>query len=104
MAASRSPQLRLLHIRDEIDGLSAALAGVTFDAYQGSYTFRRVTERALQIISEAARALPVDLTARHPGAPWNARTQVRHLPLILFRGSWLTEPALGPRRANVHSH
>jgi uncharacterized protein with HEPN domain len=72
MAASRSPQLRLLHIRDEIDGLSAALAGVTFDAYQGSYTFRRVTERALQIISEAARALPVDLTARHPGAPWNA--------------------------------
>ena len=56
MAASQSPQLRLLHIRDEIDGLSAALAGVTFEAYQGSYAFRRVTERALQIISEAARA------------------------------------------------
>jgi uncharacterized protein with HEPN domain len=72
MAASRSPRLRLLNIRDEIDGVSAALAGVTFETYQGSYTFRRVTERALQIISEAARALPPDLTARHPGAPWSA--------------------------------
>jgi uncharacterized protein with HEPN domain len=72
MAASRSPQLRLLHIRDEIDGLSATLAGVTFETYQGSYALRRVTERALQIISEAARALPSELTARHPGAPWSA--------------------------------
>jgi uncharacterized protein with HEPN domain len=72
MAATRSPQARLLHIRDEIDGLSAALKGVTFEQYRDSYTLRRVTERALQIISEAARALPDDLTARYPGAPWRA--------------------------------
>jgi uncharacterized protein with HEPN domain len=72
MAASRKPRLRLLHIRDEIDGLSATLTDVSFEAYQGSYSLRRVTERALQIISEAARALPSDLTARHPAAPWSA--------------------------------
>src|SRR5882724_255476 len=72
MAASRSPHLRLLHIRDEIEGLSAALKGVTFETYQGSYALRRATERALQIISEAARALPSDLTASHPRAPWSA--------------------------------
>jgi uncharacterized protein with HEPN domain len=72
MAASRNPQFRLLHIRDEIDGLSTALAGVTFETYRGSYALRRITERALQIISEAARALPTDLTARHPSAPWSA--------------------------------
>jgi uncharacterized protein with HEPN domain len=53
-------------------GLSAALEGVSFEQYRDSYTLRRVTERALQIISEAARALPDDLTARHPGAPWRA--------------------------------
>jgi uncharacterized protein with HEPN domain len=76
MAATRSPKIRLLHIRDEIDGLSAALEGVTFEQYRESYTLRRVTERALQIISEAARALPHDLTARHPGAPWRAITGI----------------------------
>jgi hypothetical protein len=64
MAASRSPQLRLLHIRDEIDGLSAALVGVTFETYRRSYAFRRITERALQIISEAARALRAPGRAR----------------------------------------
>ena len=56
MAATRNPKLRLLHIRDEIDGLTAALAGVSFEQYRGSYALRRVTERALQIVSEAARA------------------------------------------------
>jgi len=52
MAATRNPRLRLLHIRDEIEGLSVALKGVTFEQYRESYTLRRVTERALQIISE----------------------------------------------------
>jgi len=72
MAASRNPRLRLLHIRDEIDGLSVTLQGVTFETYRGSYPLRRVTERALQIISEAARALPSDLTVGYPDAPWSA--------------------------------
>src|SRR5262249_53996523 len=72
MAATRNPELRLIHIRDEIEGLSAALHGVTFEQYRESYTLRRVTERALQIISEAARTLPDELTARHSGTPWHA--------------------------------
>jgi hypothetical protein len=67
MAATRNPRNRLIHIRDEIEGLSAAVKGVTFEQYRDSYTLRRVTERALQIISEAARALPDELTARHSG-------------------------------------
>jgi uncharacterized protein with HEPN domain len=72
MAASQSPHLRLLHIRDEIDGITATLSGVTFAAYSDSYALRRAAERAVQIISEAARTLPTELTARHPDAPWNA--------------------------------
>jgi uncharacterized protein with HEPN domain len=72
MAATRNPRLRLLHIRDEIEGLSVALKGVTFEQYRESYTLRRVTERALQIISEAARALPAELTDRHSSTPWHA--------------------------------
>lgn len=72
MAASKRPQLRLLHIRDEIDGVTAAIEGVSFETYRDSYTLKRATERALQIISEAARALPTGLTGKHPAAPWSA--------------------------------
>jgi hypothetical protein len=31
MAASKRPHLRLLHIRDEIDGVTAAIQGVSFE-------------------------------------------------------------------------
>jgi uncharacterized protein with HEPN domain len=72
MAATKSPLVRLLHIRDEIDGVTAALQGVSFAQYQQSYTLRRTVERALQIISEAAKALPGELRAQYPDAPWNA--------------------------------
>ncbi len=72
MAASRSPHIRLLHIRDEINGVTDAIKGVSFEDYRESYALRRVSERALQIISEAARALPVELTGKYPAAPWNA--------------------------------
>jgi uncharacterized protein with HEPN domain len=72
MAASKSPRLRLIHIRDEIDGITSTLEGVTFEQYRESYTLRRTTERAVQIISEAARALPAELLGRFPDAPWPA--------------------------------
>ena len=41
MAASKSPQLRLLHIRDEIAGVTAAVRGVSFDEYCESFMLRR---------------------------------------------------------------
>lgn len=72
MAASKSPELRLLHIRDEIDGMAAAPQGFSFAAYRESYTLRRAAERAVQIVSEAAKALPPELLARHSDAPWSA--------------------------------
>jgi uncharacterized protein with HEPN domain len=70
MAASRSPRARLLHIRDEIVGVAAAVKGLTFEQYQASYLHRRTVERAAEIISEAAKALPRDLLARHGDVPW----------------------------------
>lgn len=70
MAASKSPHLRLLHIRDEIDGMASALQNVAFADYQE--TLRRAAERAIQIVSEAAKSLPLEMLARHSEAPWNA--------------------------------
>jgi uncharacterized protein with HEPN domain len=70
MAASKNPRLRLLHMRDEIENLSKELAGLSFETYRESYGLRRITERAIQIVSEAARALPEKLRARHADVPW----------------------------------
>lgn len=72
MAASRNPRARLLHIRDEIEGVGLALHGIEFEQFRASYTLRRTTEPALQIISEAAKSLPAEYHARHPKAPWKA--------------------------------
>jgi uncharacterized protein with HEPN domain len=70
MAASKSPRARLLHIRDEIEGV--ATIGLSFVQYQDSYMHRRAVERAVQIVSEAAKALPPDYLAKYSKAPWTS--------------------------------
>jgi hypothetical protein len=35
MAASKSPRARLLHIRDEIEGVAMIVRGLSFAQYQG---------------------------------------------------------------------
>lgn len=70
MAASKNPRVRLLHMRDEIRNLALELGGLDFTIYQDSYGLRRTTERAIQIVSEPARALPEELRARYSDVPW----------------------------------
>jgi uncharacterized protein with HEPN domain len=72
MAASKSPRARLLHIRDEIEGVAATVKGLTFDRYQDSYIHRRAVERAAQIVSEAAKALPQEFLTKYGEAPWSS--------------------------------
>src|SRR3954447_22008572 len=72
MAASKNPRARLLHIRDEIEGVATVVRGLSFEQYEGSYMHRRAVERAVQIVSEAAKALPPDLLAKYPAAPWTS--------------------------------
>jgi uncharacterized protein with HEPN domain len=79
IAASKSPRARLLHIRDEIEGVAAIAAELSFEEYQASYIHRRAIERAAQIVSEAAKALPKDLLARHSDAPWSSITGIGNI-------------------------
>jgi uncharacterized protein with HEPN domain len=72
MAASKSPRARLLHIRDEIEGVAMIVRGLSCTQYQASYMHRRTVERAVQIVSEAAKALPPDYLVKYPDAPWSA--------------------------------
>jgi uncharacterized protein with HEPN domain len=70
MAATKNPLGRLGHIRDEIKGITVALRGTSHDTFIDNYLLRRAAERALLIISEAAKALPNDLTDRYPKIDW----------------------------------
>lgn len=70
MAPTKNPLVRLYHIRDEMDGVATVIDGLDFRAFSSSYTAVRTIERALQIISEAAKSLPDDLIAAHSGSDW----------------------------------
>lgn len=72
MTASRNPLFRLHHIADEIRNLTQALSGIDRPAFVNSYVLVRTAERALLIISEAAKALPDELTRRYPEIDWPA--------------------------------
>jgi uncharacterized protein with HEPN domain len=79
MAASKSPRARLLHFRDEIEGVVMIVRGLSFAQYQGSCIHRRAVERAVQIVSEAAKALPPDYLAKYPNAPWTSIRDRQHI-------------------------
>jgi uncharacterized protein with HEPN domain len=66
MAASKTPGARLLHIRDEIDGVAMIVRGLSFAQYQGSYIHRRAVERAVQIISESREGVAAGLSREIP--------------------------------------
>lgn len=70
MAASANPRARLEHILFHIRGVADTVGGVGFDTYTEVYHMERTVERAVQIISEAVRALPPALTGRHPEIEW----------------------------------
>jgi uncharacterized protein with HEPN domain len=72
MATSKSPRARLLHIRDEIDGVAMVVRGISLEQYQASYMHRRAVEWAVQIVSEAAKALRPNYLAQYPNAPWSS--------------------------------
>jgi uncharacterized protein with HEPN domain len=57
-------------MRAELRGISNAAAGKTLDDYRGDWLFPHAVQRAIEIISEASRALPNDIKALRPEIPW----------------------------------
>lgn len=72
MTSAKHPRVRLQHMLENIDGVLDATAGLQIEAILGSFVLIRTTERALQIISEAAKELPDELRAMEPDVPWKA--------------------------------
>ncbi|TFF19903.1 DUF86 domain-containing protein [Jiella endophytica] len=70
MSSAKDPRVRLGHILENIDGILAHTEGLTFDAILADFLLIRATERALQIISEAAKELPAELRDQEATVPW----------------------------------
>ena len=70
MAATANPRARLEHILFHIRGVADTVGGIRFETHTSVYHMERTVERAVQIISEAVRSLPSQLTARYPEIEW----------------------------------
>lgn len=72
MQGPKRPEIRLRHMLREIDGVTAAIQGRQFDDVFASYVHERALERAIEIISEAAKALPAELRDSQKTVQWHA--------------------------------
>jgi uncharacterized protein with HEPN domain len=66
----RSQVARLRDMLDQIDAVAEMIEGADFAAYRRDVKLRRATERCVEIISEASRHLPPELTGHHGDQPW----------------------------------
>jgi uncharacterized protein with HEPN domain len=60
----------LADIIEAIEGVETATAGRTFEEFKADWLLRHATQRALEIISEAARHIPEEYLAERPDIPW----------------------------------
>ena len=67
-------------IREAIEGIEHAVVGKSLADYQNDWLLRHALQRAIEIISEASRALPDDVRALRPEVPW---PQVRAIGNVL---------------------
>jgi uncharacterized protein with HEPN domain len=70
MCLAKLPQVRLQHILDQIDGVSSAISHMNFEQIKDNFIYERAVERAVQIISEAVKELPIDLRNKYQDVHW----------------------------------
>jgi uncharacterized protein with HEPN domain len=57
-------------ILEAIERVEEVTHGKSLDDFQASWQLRWVVQRAIEIISEASRAIPEELTRTRPEIPW----------------------------------
>jgi uncharacterized protein with HEPN domain len=60
----------LAEMREAIEGIETYTAGKAFADFQQDWLLRLAVQRALEIISEAARHIPDELLRQAPDVPW----------------------------------
>ncbi len=67
---ARDVTVTLDEMLEACDAIREASQGLDLAGFQGARLRRLAVERAIEIISEAARRLPEDLIGRYPDIPW----------------------------------
>jgi uncharacterized protein with HEPN domain len=70
MVSAKTPEIRLRHVLENIDGILAATTGMTTAEVMRSFVLMRAVERAIQVTSEAAKELLQEMRALQPDVPW----------------------------------
>ncbi|MCB0169933.1 MAG: DUF86 domain-containing protein [Anaerolineae bacterium] len=68
------------YVEDILDAMEKAellLDGVTYDQFQADFRINFAVVRALEIVGEATKRLPLDLRQQYPGIPWKGMAGMR---------------------------
>lgn len=79
----RNPLVVLQDILGAIDGIENAVDGRTADDLSRDWLLKHGIQRGLEIISEASRHLPNDVTAHAPEIPWPLRAAIMDMRAAL---------------------
>lgn len=68
------------YVEDILDAMEKAeevVQGVTYDQFATDYRIHFVVTRALEIVGEATKRLPMDLRQKYPDVPWREMAGTR---------------------------
>jgi len=97
---SREPTLRLEDILEAADHIETYIEGFDYDAFIKDQRTVDAVVRNLEIIGEAVKHLPEEMTARFPDIPWRAIAGFRD---ILAHSYFRTEDSIVWDAAKNHT-
>ena len=83
---SRHSQLRVQDILDAIDRIASYVAGMDYEHFLTDRKTQDAVTRNIEVIGEAARALPEDFKERHADVPWSEIVAMRNVIVHQYFG------------------
>jgi len=83
---SRRDQLRVQDILDAIDRIASYVVGIDYEHFLADRKTQDAVTRNIEIIGEAARALPEDFKGRHADVRWSEIVAMRNVIVHQYFG------------------